>query len=452
MQSKNTIRVTRITAVIFSLLLITAMAVFALLYSLTSEGDKPTLTKDEIRENIISVTESKKDYRYAAYYLSEYGIPSFDASKFKSAESFFETRSVYEQKPKEELALKTAELFLEYYFDTTDLGDKTLVTDKLLTCFAEATGDKYAVYRTAGQYEEYNTDMSGSFVGIGVYVKYSEQDNTVIVSSVMENSAALDAGVLAGDCLYAVDGKTLAELGYDAFINAIRGEVGTSVALTVIRGGEYIDLTAVRKQITEKSVSYSIDGEKIGKVKITGFKQNTAEQFREAIDALEAAGAVGIIFDLRDNPGGYLQTTVDVIDYLVPVGTRIASAKRISGEDTYTAKNEHFITVPITVIFNDATASGGELFSAAMRDYAAMGILKCTTVGTNTYSKGVMQNTGTFGDGSTLTLTVGYYNPPSNVNYDGIGVAPDVEVKWSAEGDPQLDAAYAEIKKLIEQK
>ena len=121
----------------------------------------------------------------------------------------------------------------------------------------------------------------------------------------------------------------------------------------------------------------------------------------------------------------------------------------MSGETVYTAQSNHCISVPITVVFNENTASAGELFSAAMRDYSELGVLECRTVGKNTYSKGVMQNTGTFADGSTLTLTIAYYNPPCNINYDGIGVAPDVVAEWGADGDPQLAAAYEEIKSLI---
>ena len=447
-ENKSVPFVRRILTCTTSLLLVLAIVAFTV--SCSFIGTKPIdLTKDEILENIKSKTEENTEHSYAASYLLDYGITGFDSVKFKQAESLFDRNSIYELESKEELAIKTAELFVEFYYDITDLSDKDAVTDALITCFVEATGDKYAVYRTKAQYDDYKTDMSGSFVGIGVYVRYSATDNTVQVTSVMEDSGALEAGILAGDFLYAVDGKTLEELSYNTFVNSIKGEVGSTVTVTVIRGGEYIDFTITRKQITEKTVSYSINDDKIGYVRISGFKENTKEQFIAAINALEAAGTVGIIFDMRDNPGGYLTIVVDVIDYLVPKGTRIASDVSVSKETVYTATSDHRITVPITVIFNGGTASAGELFSAAMRDYNDMGILKCTTVGTNTYSKGVMQNTGKFYDGSTLTLTIAYYNPPCDVNYDGVGVAPDVPVNLGSGGDNQLDAAYVELSKLI---
>jgi carboxyl-terminal processing protease len=293
--------------------------------------------------------------------------------------------------------------------------------------------------------------MSGSFVGIGITVQYNERDGIMLVMSVMEESAAEEAGLLAGDKIVAIDGKSLSELGYEGAVSAIRGEIGTDVTVSVERGTERLDLTATRRQITEKTVTYSIDEKKIGYIKLTGFKSNTAEQFRDAIDTVEESGCVGIVFDLRNNPGGYLNAVVDVIDYLVPDGTRIASYNDRDGESVFTADDGHEINLPIAVIFNQATASAGELFSAAMRDYGEMGILDTVSVGVTTYAKGVMQSTVSFMDGSTLTLTIAYYNPPSDVNYDGVGVIPDIEVTDSETWDAQLEAAYSAINQKISQ-
>lgn len=442
------LKTTRISVLISALVITVVLSVFCAV-SLIAGSNEAAPTKDEIAANISAVLESGRDYEYAALYLYDFGIKDFDAYKFKVAENFFDRYSIYEQKPKAELAAKTAQLYLEFYFDATSTADTDLVTDRLITCFVEATGDKYAIYRTASEYEQYNTDMSGTFVGIGVYVRYSEAERKLQVIEVIEGSGAEDAGILAGDLLTEVDGIRLTDVGYDTFVSKIRGEEGTTVNVKVLRGDEELTFTPTRKQVTEKTVKYSIDEDLIGYLQITAFKNNTATQFKEAIDALETKGCRGIIFDLRDNPGGYLLSVVEVIDYIVPVGTRIASYTDSTHEVVYEAESEHALTVPITVIFNEYTASAGELFSAAMRDFAAMNLLECTTVGINTYSKGVMQNTGVFNDGSTLTFTIAYYNPPCDVNYDGIGVSPDVEVEWIAGTDTQLDAAYTEITKLI---
>ena len=292
--------------------------------------------------------------------------------------------------------------------------------------------------------------MSGSFTGIGVTVSYDPDTNEINVISVMDDSAAKDAGILAGDKIHAVDGVSISDVSYEELLSSIRGEVGEHLEITLIRDGKHITVTAVRKQIVEKSVTYSIDDGKIGYVKITGFKKNTAEQFKEAIDFLEENCAKGIIFDLRDNPGGYFDTVVDVIDYLVPDGTRIASYNKSNRETIFTAEDGHHIDIPSAVIFNGNTASAGELFSAAMKDFDDMGILKSVSIGERTYSKGVMQSTEYFSDGSALTLTIAYYNPPSDVNYDGVGVSPDVEVKDEGATDMPLAEAYIEISKLIQ--
>lgn len=428
-------------------ILVIIFAVYAVIYALSAPGKK-MLSREEIETNLdLARGQGDEGHSYASTYLEEWGIRGYDTSKLKTCEYFFNRYSIYEMKGTEELAISTAELFMEYFFDKIDKEDRTAVTDALLNCYVEAVGDKYAVYRTASQFEDYNTDMSGSFVGIGVQVRYSEEDGTITVISVNENSAAEEAGILAGDVIYAVDGVTVEELGYEGAVSKIRGEIGTDVTITVKRDDETIDLVATRIQITEQTVKYLLTEDKIAILTITGFKGNTAEQFREAIDRAEREGARGIVFDMRDNPGGYLNSVVEVIDYLAPEGARIASyTSSTEGETVFVSDDGHSVNLPFAVVFNEYTASAGELFSAAMRDYGDMGIFNAVTVGAKTYSKGVMQSTLGFADKSTLTMTIAFYNPPCNVNYDGIGVTPDFE---ELEPEAQLERAISELKALI---
>ena len=432
-----------ILIVSLSIILITAIALF-----ITALTPKEMDSKEKIAESIESFDEDEKAYKYASSYLEKLGIRGFDKTKFKTCESYFKEMSIYERSDKE-LALKTAELFLEYYYDEIDLNDKNALTDALITCYVTAYGDKYAVYRTQDIYDGYQQDMSGAFAGIGITVTYNEEMNAIEVLSVTDDSGAYEAGIRKGDFIIGAAGKTIYEIGYDELIQLIRGEVGEPVDITFIREGETHMVTAIRKQVVERTVNYSITEDKIGYVQITGFKGNTAAQFREAIDYLEACGAVGIIFDLRNNPGGYLDAVVNVIDYLVPDGTRIASYNKSGTETVFTAKDGHSVDLPMAVIFNGNTASAGELFSAAMRDYDKAGIIRSVSVGTTTFAKGIMQSTFTFSDGSALTLTTAYYNPPSDVNYDGIGVEPDFTVYEVSNGDAPLAAAHTEIGKLI---
>ena len=416
--------------------------------------------KGEIQDNINGTddsTPSNKQNDYVLDYLREWGMPLFDKVKFKYFEECFIQLYNYEGGMPDTLshAKKAAELFMENYYDIIDKNDKTAVTDALLDCYVSALDDPYAFYRPPVETEDYMTDMSGKFGGIGVMVEYNDQDETIMVSTVYPGSPAEKAGIKVGDYFYSVDGKTVEELGYTNAVNHVRGEIGTSVTLVMLRSNEYVTVTAIRDEVEEINVAYDIDTEKnIGYVQIVAFKENTFPQFKEAIDALEAAGVKGIIFDLRNNPGGYVDSVVSVISYLVPDGKPVMSYQyKGYAEKVLYSKDEgedHEINVPCVVICNQYTASAGEIFTAAMRDYRNAGEMSATIVGVNTYGKGIMQSSYYYPlDKSTVTFTVAYYNPPYGGNYHGVGVVPDVVVEIENNMDTQIEAAINELQKLI---
>lgn len=379
--------------------------------------------------------------------LSAWGFPSFYKQKLDLVDSIFREYYVKEIPDLSAVARTTADNFLFYFYDSIDLTDKEAVTEALINCFLSAAGDPYAIYRSQAESEDYTSDMSGRFVGIGITVQYSALDGSITVTAVTPDSPAQEAGIRVGDLLSAVEGVSVEELGYDGTVAAVRGEAGTSVTVTVTREGSQLSFTAVRRAMVEQSVSCDIGADGIAYLRITSFKANTAEQFREAMTQIEQAGATGILFDLRDNPGGYLTAIVDVLDYLVPAGTPIVSFGDYA--DPIYATDEHVLDLPIVVLCNGNTASAGELFTAAIRDYRDMGLLRATIVGETTYKKGVMQSTFTFTDGSTLTMTVSFYNPPSGVNYDGVGILPDITVSGTEGTDAQRAAAQAALLELI---
>ena len=415
--------------------------------------------KDEIQGNITSSIEgSDGNHDRVADYLRDWGMPIFDKVKFEYFEICFNKYFNLESGMPDlkTHAANTANLFLEEYYDVIDLNDKTAVTDALLSCYVYAIGDRYSIYRAPVETDNYNTDMSGKFGGIGVMVEYNDADESIMINTVYPGSPAEGAGVQVGDFIYAVDGKTVEELGYNNAVNHVRGEIGTTVELTLLRGEELITVSMVRSEVQEINVSYSFDEDSmIGYVEIVSFKTNTFEQFKEAIDALEEMGARGIIFDLRDNPGGYVSSVCDVISYLIPTGKTIMSYQ-YKGSDPVVLYSEddedgvdHVLEIPMVVICNQYTASAGEIFTAAIRDYRNDGMMDASIVGTVTYKKGIMQNTYYYIDESSVTITVAYYNPPCGVNYHGIGVTPDILVENTAEADLQLESAYNEILRLI---
>ena len=428
--------------------------------------------KDEIRENIaVSLSDGEKNHSAVHEYLVGWGIPTFDRIKFSYFESIVVAYYNYEDAPETEAhAAALTYKFLDEYYDGLNLSDKAAVTDALLECYAATLGDPYAVYRVAEATESYDTDMSGKFGGIGVLIEYDHQKETLMVSQVYPNSPAEKAGVKVGDFIVGVDGKRVSEIGYLHAVDHVRGKIGTTVSITLLRGDREIEVSAVRGEVEEINVSYQsldIDGLKLGYVQINSFKDNTFEQFKEAIDSLEAEGVAGIIFDMRNNLGGYVYSAADIISYMIPSGHKIVSYQYKNSLPTeFHSKDDggedHTIGVPIVVITNEYTASSAEIFTSAVRDFRDEGLLNARIVGTTTFKKGIVQGTLKYPvDNSTLTLTVSRYYPPSGVNFHGVGVAPDREVllpepvfdeatgKYLPVHDTQLDAALEEMKLLL---
>lgn len=397
-------------------------------------------TKDELRASIGS---DCPEYTKVYGYLRDWGFKGFNSSKLDALEGLY-ARQFYKALPSARvMAEAIANNFLDYFYDDIDLSSSTAVTDALIHCYVAETGDAYGVYRTADEYVDYNTDMSGAFVGIGISVQYVNDE--ILIISVYDDSPAARADIREGDIIVKVNGESVDELGYERAIDNVRGEAGTDVTVTVLRDGEEIDCVATRAPITEISVSYELSEDLIGYIEITSFKSNTDEQFIEAINYMEQNGARALIFDLRSNGGGYLDTVINMIDYLVPKGTAIVSFG--SYAQTEYAKSEHAISMPVAVLTNQYTASASELFVAALRDYSSeqMQLLDCIAVGTTTFGKGVMQNTFSFTDRSAITLTVAYFNSPLGNNHNGVGLAPDFEVLPSETEDNQLARAYSEL-------
>ena len=403
---------------------VAALLVFISIFTLTLSGCFNTgdFSNDAVITPDSVVTRLDQDER----------IPSFDTTAFANVELCFRTYYYTDLPENEILARDTVDAFFEFCYEKVDLSSKEKITRALIECYIYAIGDIYSFYRTSDELQNFNNDMSGSFVGIGVSVIRNNLENTILVTGVEIGSPAEKAGILPDDYIVAVNGERVSDIGNQEAVNKIRGEIDTPVTVTVLRGDEEITFEMIRARITETTVAYKfIEGTKTAYVSITGFKGNTQDQFKEAIDAIEAAGADSVIFDLCGNPGGYLSAVTSMLSYLVPTGTAIASFSNSKSpiyatDGSSYEPEDHILNIPSVVLCDSSSASASELFSAAMRDYDDMGILKSTLVGEVTYKKGIMQSTLAFKDGSALTLTTALYNPPSGTNFHGVGVTPDI--------------------------
>ena len=322
--------------------------------------------------------------------------------------------------------------------------DETELMDMVAGGFIAGIGDKYSTYLTAAQTTELNSEISGKATGVGLRVTKAA-DGNIYVYQVMNTSPAQTAGLQKGDVVIRVGDSNVTDIGYQEATKLLSGEVGTTVNLTVRRGEEELSFTLTRATYENYTVSAGIMSG-IGIVKIDEFNNNTDEQFIGAVEALLAQEPVGLVFDLRGNTGGTLESVCAMLDYLLPAGDVVSRTDNTGTHVIYTS-DDHEIDIPMTVLVNEKTASAAELFACALRDYR-----KAQLVGTTTYGKGSIQNLFTLSDGSSINLTVARFNPPKSENFEGVGLTPDVEVALTEEeqanfyfmspmDDPQLKKA-----------
>ncbi len=424
------------------IVLVLSLLALAIVFSVTSKPDEESLRA--------ALERTPRNANYVADYFTYWGFPDFDENKLKLIESRYLSYYYKELPERETVAKDAATVFLDELYGVIDIEDKELVTQAYAACYIYAVGDTYGYYRTAEQTEDFISGMSGEFVGIGVVVR-NETITGIPIIEVIENSPAKSAGLAVGDYIIAIDGDSTVGKDYVEAVNKIRGVEGTEVTVRVRRGESELDFTMARAKVKEITVTAEMLDGNIGYITISQFKSSTAEEFKVKLDSLVASGAVGIIFDLRSNPGGYLTSVCDVLSYLVPTGTPLVSFSTfkdeiIAYEGTELEPTDNRLSLPCAVICSENTASAAELFTGALRDFDEMGIMKAVTVGEKTFQKGVMQTSFNVGDGDTVTLTTAYYYSPLGGADGEAGVVPDVLVD---DANNYLTVALQEILRLI---
>ena len=301
--------------------------------------------------------------------------------------------------------------------------DPELLSDAVCSAYLAALGDKYTMYHTAEEMAEYLSTSEGNYVGIGVQVSYDAETQGIYIISVFPDSPAMEAGLLVGDIILQVEDIVCSEETYFKAVNAVKGESGTEVTLKVKRGDKTQDMTMTRRKVENVSVFYrTIDDTAV--IEVLQFTQTTAADFEKALKQAKKDGVKYYVFDMRNNGGGDLNAIVKVLDMLLPKGTILtATDKNGTVIQTYSSTDKESLDAPMAVLINGNTASAAELFTAALRDYDM-----AVTVGTTTYGKGEMQSLITLEDGSGVRISTYFYNPPCGINYEGIGIVPDIEI------------------------
>lgn len=344
-----------------------------------------------------------------------------------------------------ELAQLKATVEANYYTEV----DEASAMQGAMKGYVAGLNDPYSQYLTDEEYGDFQTNEAGQTVGIGVTVTPTDE-GYLLINSVTENSPAEEAGLQPDDEIVAVNGDDVAELGYSAAVDAVRGKENTSVTLTIRRDDTTLDCEVTRKSMDVTTAQGQMLERNIGYIRISAFRENTPEQFLVVYDQLLSEGAEGLIFDLRDNGGGLVDSLERILDPLLPEGEIAIATYRDGHTQTLVQSDAEACDLPMVVLVNENTASAAELFTASLRDFG-----KGEAVGTTTFGKGIMQVTQPMSSGGALTLTVATYQTTKGECYHGVGITPDVIVEAgdapvdydapNAASDPQLAKALERI-------
>lgn len=307
--------------------------------------------------------------------------------------------------------------------------------------FVASLGDPYTVYLDAEEAKELSDDLAGQLSGIGVEVGL-KNDRLTVISPIDETPAA-KAGIRSGDVIAIIDGQNSAELSLDEAVKKIRGEKGTEVVLTIVREGEDPkELAITRDQIQVSSVKYEVKDGGVGYIRVRRFGDDTDTAIRNAAADFAKQGIGKIVLDLRDNPGGYLNSAVSVTSEFLANGVVVEERGRhMESKQLVANPGGNLTDAKLVILINEGSASASEITAGALKDHG-----RAVLVGEKTYGKGSVQEVKALSNGAQLKVTVANWFTPNGVNISKEGIKPDIEVKYSKEDsdagrDSQLEKA-----------
>lgn len=342
--------------------------------------------------------------------------------------------------------------------------DPKILYEGALKGMLDAIGDPHTLYLDSDYMRELNDTTSGSFGGVGLSISKATESTPakpayVEVASPIDDTPGAKAGIQAGDLISAIDGMPTPSMTMNEVLQHLRGEIGTPVTVTILRGASMkFDVTLIRALIEVPTVKYGmIEGTKIGYARLIQFTPDTALRLQDALDSFQKNGYTGLIIDLRDNPGGLITSAVDVADKFIDEGPIVSTKSRLLFENSQFTANKDKTTVkrniPIVVLINKGAASASEIVSGALKDYHLAYL-----VGERTYGKGSVQQVIPLSNTDGIKITMARYYTPSDMNIDKIGIPPDLEIKNLDSLSEEEEKLYVEmvnsdiITKTVEQK
>ena len=346
--------------------------------------------------------------------------------------------------------LTELEALLEKYY--ADDLDRDTLYDAAADALVDALPDRWSYYISAEEYASYLENKNNAYVGVGITVQAREDLNGLDVLKVTEGGGAADAGIRAGDQIIKIGGVSLEGKNTNDVTPMIKGEEGTQVEITVLREGQELTFSVTRKLIRTPVATGTLLENNIGLVRIENFNNHCADETIAAVDSLLKQGAQMLIFDVRNNGGGYTTEMVRVLDYLLPAGNVFRTVD-YNGKETVETSDASCVDVPMAVLVNGNSYSAAEFFAAALEEYDA-----AILVGEQTTGKGFYQITYQLSDGSAVAISSGRYYTPNGKNLEGIGLTPEHYVQVDEQtaaniyngllapmDDPQILAAIAAL-------
>jgi carboxyl-terminal processing protease len=288
-------------------------------------------------------------------------------------------------------------------------------------------GDPYTRFLDPQQFQSLNNQTSGEMSGVGIKLEANPRTQQLVVAEAIDNSPAAKAGIKAGDVIVAIDGKSTKNMNLDGAISLIRGEIGKSITLKIARGGKTpFDIALTRAQIEVASVFSEVKQEgklKVGYIRLAEFSSHSSEQMQKAIKDLNRKQVNAYVLDMRGNPGGLLQASVEIARMWLDNGTIVKTVDRKGGNEDFRAVQGALTQLPMAVLVDGNSASASEILAGALKDNR-----RAQIVGAQTFGKALVQSVHSLSDGSGMAVTVAHYYTPNGTDIGHKGVTPDVKV------------------------
>ncbi len=312
-------------------------------------------------------------------------------------------------------------------------ADREAMLDAAADAMVKATGDRWSYYIPASQYEAYQEQMANAYVGVGITIQLDDVEAGYRIIEVAAGGPGEEAGLQVGDLLIEVESQNVREMDVAQVRDLVKGKEGTTVAMRVLRKGEGLSFQVKRRMVQYPVATYELIAGNIGLVTIENFDSRCADETIAAIETLLDNGAKKLIFDVRNNPGGYAHELVEVLDYLLPEG-ELFHTVRYDGKENIDMSDADCLEVPMAVLVNGESYSAAEFFAAALREYGV-----ATVIGQPTVGKGYFQSTYELSDGSAVALSIGKYYTPNGVSLaEEGGLIPDTVIELNEETDSAL--------------